>query len=121
MTIIRTVFAPGDNERAKHQAFNDPALSMREIGLLARLLSYPFGYAGNAATLADDFRCGRDQIRGAMRGLSEAGYMRLLKMRIPSGGLSSAWFVCATKGHLCSPEFMRQHPTAIASTGGAAQ
>lgn len=121
MTTIQLAFADGDSKQAKHQAFIDPSLTMRELGLLARLLSHSMAYPGNAATLANDFRCGRDQIRGAMRGLSEAGYIRPLKWSMPNGRICSRWFVCATKGYLCSPEFMRQHPTAIASTGGAEQ
>ena len=66
---------------------------MRALGLLVRLLCRPDNWQTNSETLAREFECGREQIRGVLRELSQAGYMKLRKTQSDNGHWSSAWHV----------------------------
>lgn len=71
----------------------DERLSMRGLGLLVRLLSRPDNWETNSEVLAREFNCGREQTRGVLKELCQAGYMRLVKEQDAKGHWSSKWFV----------------------------
>lgn len=93
MTIIRSPRAQRDFTIISNSVCLDARLSMRAIGLLVRLLCRPDNWQTNSETLAREFNCGRDQIRGVLKELSDAGYMRLEKSQNAKGHWESRWFV----------------------------
>ncbi len=93
MTIIRSPRNQRDFTIISNSVCLDRRLSMRALGLLVRLLCRPDGWSTNSETLAREFDCGREQMRGVLRELSEAGYMRLEKSQDQAGRWASAWTV----------------------------
>lgn len=93
MTIIRSPRVQRDFTIISNSVCLDPRLSMRALGLLVRLLCRPDNWQTNSETLAREFDCGRDQIRGVLKELSDAGYMRLEKSQNARGHWESRWFV----------------------------
>jgi hypothetical protein len=53
----------------------DPQLSLRAVGLLVRLLSYPDNWRINSIEIARSTREGRDAVRRALAELETAGYL----------------------------------------------
>ena len=93
MTIIRSPRVQRDFTIISNSVCLDTRLSMRALGLLVRLLCRPDNWQTNSETLAREFDCGRDQIRGVLKELSDAGYMRLEKSQNARGHWESRWFV----------------------------
>lgn len=94
MSIIRSPRPAAAYTVIQNDVLRDPRLSMRALGLLVRLLSRPDNWETNSEALAREFRCGRDQMRGVLRELADAGYMRLEKVQDEKTGLwSSRWVV----------------------------
>jgi len=93
MTIIRSPRVQRDFTIISNSVCLDARLSMRALGLLVRLLCRPDNWQTNSETLAREFNCGRDQIRGVLKELSNAGYMRLEKNQNARGHWESRWFV----------------------------
>lgn len=93
MTIIRSPRVQRDFTIISNSVCLDARLSMRALGLLVRLLCRPDNWQTNSETLAREFDCGRDQIRGVLKELSDAGYMRLEKSQNAKGHWESRWFV----------------------------
>lgn len=93
MTIIRSPREHRDFTIISNSVCLDPRLSMRALGLLVRLLCRPDNWQTNSETLAREFECGREQIRGVLRELSQAGYMELRKTQSDNGRWSSVWHV----------------------------
>lgn len=93
MTIIRSPREHRDFTIISNSVCLDPRLSMRALGLLVRLLCRPDNWQTNSETLSREFDCGREQMRGVLRELADAGYMRLSKTQDAKGQWSSAWRV----------------------------
>ena len=93
MTIIRSPREHRDFTIISNHVCLDPRLSMRALGLLVRLLCRPDNWQTNSETLSREFDCGREQMRGVLRELADAGYMRLSKTQDSKGQWSSAWRV----------------------------
>lgn len=93
MTIIRSPRVQRDFTIISNSVCLDPRLSMRALGLLVRLLCRPDNWRTNSETLAREFDVGREQMRGVLRELSEAGYMRLVKARDDKGQWATHWAV----------------------------
>ena len=93
MTIIRSPREHRDFTIISNSVCLDPRLSMRALGLLVRLLCRPDNWQTNSETLAREFECGREQIRGVLRELSQSGYMELRKTQSDNGRWSSVWHV----------------------------
>lgn len=66
---------------------------MRALGLLLRLLCRPDNWRTNSETLSREFDCGREQMRGVLRELSNAGYLTLRKSRDEKGQWTTHWVV----------------------------
>lgn len=93
MSIVR---APRGQEKflvVSNSVAQDGCLTMRALGVLVRLLSRPDNWATNSETLAREFNCGRDQVRGALRELQSAGYIKIQKTQNEKGHWSSSWVV----------------------------
>ncbi|GAA2156062.1 hypothetical protein GCM10009760_56610 [Kitasatospora kazusensis] len=58
-------------------------------GLLTDLLSRPDGWREDGRTMADSSPQGRGAIRRALKELTEAGYYRVVKVRMPDGTIRS--------------------------------
>jgi len=58
-------------------------LSLRAVGLLAAMLTYPAGTSISVASVAEEATEGRQAIRSAMRELAEAGHVHRI---LSSGG-----------------------------------
>ncbi|WP_051970091.1 helix-turn-helix domain-containing protein [Kitasatospora azatica] len=67
----------------------DRRLSYTARGLLADLLSRPDGWRDDGRTMADSSPQGRGAIRKALKELTEAGYYRVVKRRMPDGTIRS--------------------------------
>ncbi|WP_197085378.1 hypothetical protein, partial [Saccharothrix sp. ST-888] len=67
----------------------DRRLSYTARGLLADLLSRPDGRREDGRQMADSSPQGRGAIRRALRELTEAGYYRVDKVRMPDGTVRS--------------------------------
>lgn len=67
----------------------DRRLSYTARGLLADLLSRPDGWREDGRTMADTSPQGRGAIRKALKELTEAGYYRVVKLRLPDGTIRS--------------------------------
>ena len=93
MTIIRSPRVQRDFTIISNSVCLDSRLSMRALGLLVRLLCRPDNWRTNSETLAREFDVGREQMRGVLRELSEAGYMRLIKARDDKGQWATHWAV----------------------------
>lgn len=93
MTIIRSPRVQRDFTIVSNSICLDPRLSMRALGLLVRLLCRPDNWRTNSDTLSREFGVGREQMRGALRELTEAGYMRLIKARDDRGQWATHWTV----------------------------
>ncbi|MFE7563859.1 hypothetical protein [Kitasatospora sp. NPDC057500] len=92
-------------------------LSYTARGLLADLLSRPDGWREDGRHMADTSPQGRGAVRKALKELTDAGYYRVEKVRLPDGTLRSEAHVYDT------PQFARPGVTLPASggppTGGA--
>ncbi|MFE9427925.1 hypothetical protein ACFYNO_33785 [Kitasatospora sp. NPDC006697] len=92
-------------------------LSFAARGLLADLLSRPDGWRENAQHMADTSPQGRSAVRKALKELTEAGFYRVEKVRMPDGTSRSEAHVYDT------PQFALPGATRPASgsatTGGA--
>lgn len=94
MAIIRSARASSNFSSYSNEIIYDPRLSMRELGLLVRLLARPDNWETNSETLAREFNCGREQMRAVLTELREHGYVRLVKFQDPATGFwSSNWMV----------------------------
>lgn len=93
MTIIRSPRIQRDFTIISNSVCLDDRLSMRALGLLVRLLCRPDNWRTNSETLAREFGVGREQMRGVLRELSSAGYMRLIKSRDERGQWATNWAV----------------------------
>lgn len=71
----------------------DARLTMRALGVLVRLLSRPDNWRTNSETLAKEFGCGRDAVRGAMHELQAAGYIQVKRVQAENGQISTQWVV----------------------------
>ncbi|WP_035847318.1 hypothetical protein [Kitasatospora azatica] len=67
----------------------DRRLSYTARGLLADLLSRPDGWREDGRQMADSSPQGRGAIRKALRELTDAGYYRVVKRRMPDGTIRS--------------------------------
>jgi hypothetical protein len=61
--------------RVPNSAVNDPNLDLKSRGLLLLMLSKPQGWTFRERSLAKQAGVGRDQLRGAMQRLVDAGYV----------------------------------------------
>jgi hypothetical protein len=61
--------------RVPNSAVNDPNLDLKARGLLLFMLSKPDGWVFRERSLAKQAGVGRDQLRGAMQRLIDAGYV----------------------------------------------
>lgn len=94
MSIIRSARPASNFSTYSNSVIYDKRLSMKELGLLVRLLARPDNWETNSETLAREFNCGREQMRAVLSGLRDHGYMRLNKTQDPSTGFwSSQWVV----------------------------
>lgn len=89
MPIIRSARPASDFSTYSNSVIYDKRLSMKELGLLVRLLSRPDHWETNSETLAREFNCGRDQMRSVLGKLRDYGYVRLIKAQDASTGF---WF-----------------------------
>ncbi|MBD0689801.1 hypothetical protein [Streptomyces sp. CBMA123] len=88
-------------------------LSYTARGLLADLLSRPDGWREDGRHMADTSPQGRGAIRKALKELTEAGYYRVEKIRLPDGTIISETHVFDT------PQLSRPSATPPASGGAA--
>ena len=88
MTIIRAPRTERDSTTIDNDVLQDPRLSLRALGLLARILSRPDSWRVETAELAQDCKEGRDAVRVALRELETAGYAERLRVQ-GDGGLWS--------------------------------
>jgi len=93
MSIIRSPRRDRNFTIISNAVCLDQRLSMRALGVLVRLLSRPDNWSTNSDTLAREFGCGRDQMRGVLSELSEAQYMTLNKVQDEKGHWASFWVV----------------------------
>jgi len=93
MTIIRGPRKTENFTIISNDVCQNKALSMRALGLLVRLLSYPDHWSTNSEVLSREFDCGREQMRSVLKELVSAGYMRLDKSQNQAGHWSSQWVV----------------------------
>lgn len=94
MAIIRSARASSNFSSYSNEIIYDQRLSMRELGLLVRLLARPDNWETNSETLAREFNCGREQMRAVLTELRAHGYVRLVKYQDPATGFwSSNWMV----------------------------
>ncbi|MFJ9695126.1 hypothetical protein [Kitasatospora sp. NPDC101183] len=89
-------------------------LSYTARGLLADLLSRPDGWREDGRHMADTSPQGRGAIRKALKELTEAGYYRVEKVRLPDGTIRTETHVYDT------PQLGPPSATPPASGGGAA-
>ncbi|MFJ9694094.1 hypothetical protein [Kitasatospora sp. NPDC101183] len=89
-------------------------LSYTARGLLADLLSRPDGWREDGRHMADTSPQGRGAIRKALKELTEAGYYRVEKVRLPDGRIVTETHVYDT------PQLGPPGVTPPASGGGAA-
>ncbi|MGA5819479.1 hypothetical protein ACPC54_16685 [Kitasatospora sp. NPDC094028] len=89
-------------------------LSYTARGLLADLLSRPDGWREDGRHMADTSPQGRGAIRKALNELTEAGYYRVEKIRLPDGRIVTETHVYDT------PQLVRPGVTPPASGGAAA-
>ncbi|MFB8170142.1 hypothetical protein ACFC60_19550 [Kitasatospora purpeofusca] len=83
-------------------------LSYTARGLLANLLSRPDGWREDGRHMADTSPQGRGAIRKALKELTEAGYYRVEKIRMPDGTIRTETHVYDTPWS--SPEATRPAP-----------
>ncbi|MFC5666115.1 hypothetical protein ACFP3U_24450 [Kitasatospora misakiensis] len=95
----------------------DRRLSFTARGLLADLLSRPDGWREDGRHMADTSPQGRGAIRKALKELTEAGYYRVEKIRMPDGTIRTETHVYDTP-QLAVPGTTRPVP-GEASTGCA--
>lgn len=93
MTIRRAPRQPGNFTIIQNKVLLDERLSLRGLGMLVRLLSRPDNWTTNSETLAREFNCGRDQVRGTLQELAGIGYVYLHKERDEKGQIRSEWEV----------------------------
>ncbi len=93
MSIIRSPRKDRNFTIISNSVCLDQRLSMRALGALVRLLSRPDNWKTNSDTLAREFGCGREQMRGVLNELTEAQYMSLNKSQDEKGHWSSTWIV----------------------------
>ncbi|MEY2875898.1 MAG: hypothetical protein RLZZ373_3269 [Pseudomonadota bacterium] len=93
VTIIRSPRIQRDFTILANSVCLDKSLTMRALGVLVRLLCRPDNWRTNSESLAAEFGCGRDAVRGALQELQQAGYILLQKTQNDSGHWSSAWLV----------------------------
>ncbi|GAA1991967.1 hypothetical protein [Kitasatospora viridis] len=91
-------------------------LSFTARGLLADLLSRPDGWRENAQHMADTSPQGRSAVRKALKELTEAGFYRVEKIRMPDGTIRSEAHVYDTP-QLALPGVTRP-ASGGATTGG---
>lgn len=87
-------------------------LSYTARGLLADLLSRPDGWREDARHMADTSCQGRGAVRRALKELTEAGYYRVEKVRLPDGTLRTETHVHDT------PQLPARPGTARPGAGG---
>lgn len=85
MSIIRVRFDQGGWCAIPNATLNDRRLRLDALGLLAWLLSKPDGWEVRPRALELEFLAGRDKIRGLLKNMEEAGYLRRSKFRDPAG------------------------------------
>ncbi|WP_030246790.1 hypothetical protein [Streptomyces sp. NRRL S-350] len=84
-------------------------LSYTARGLLADLLSRPDGWREDGRHMADSSPQGRGAVRKALKELTDAGYYRVEKIRMPDGTIRSETHVYDTP-HLAPPGATRPAP-----------
>ena len=87
----------------------DRRLSFTARGLLADLLSRSDGWREDGRQMADTSTQGRMAVARALRELTAAGYYRVIKVRLPGGGLSSEAHVWDTPQQV-APDITRMGP-----------
>lgn len=88
MTVIRRVNRPADQfVMVTNQFARDRSLSLPARGLGLWLLSHSEGWEITATRLAKEEGIGRDKLRGYLRELEDAGYLRRERERIHGGRL----------------------------------
>ena len=65
--------------------FQDTRLSMKNIGLLCKLISLPDSWTLSAAGLATQLKDKKDAIKSGMKELEELGYLKRVRTRLPNG------------------------------------
>ncbi|WP_229928617.1 hypothetical protein [Kitasatospora xanthocidica] len=93
-------------------------LSYTARGLLADLLSRPDGWREDGRHMADSSPQGRGAIRKALKELTEAGYYRVEKIRMPDGTIITETHVYDTP-HLTGPPGTTRPAPGEAATGRA--
>ncbi|MEU3567127.1 hypothetical protein AB0E96_01660 [Kitasatospora sp. NPDC036755] len=91
-------------------------LSYTARGLLADLLSRPDGWREDGRHMADTSPQGRGAVRRALKELTDAGYYRIEKIRMPDGTIRTETHVYDTPW--CAPDATRPAPGG-AATGAA--
>jgi hypothetical protein len=86
-----------------NSVLRDEWLSYRARGLLAYMLSQPPDWEVSSSRLAIESGEGRDAIRTALRELTNAGYVRLLKEQDNGGRWQSHYIVSRDPWHFPQP------------------
>lgn len=110
MAIIRSVRDSSNFSQYSNKIIYDERLSMRELGLLVRLLARPDNWETNSETLAREFNCGREQMRAVLTDLREHGYVRLVKFQDPATGFWSSNWVVFDKPETGEPKAEKPEP-----------